>query len=69
MRFKYKFPKPWVSYFFKIVLQALNLDQGSRILNVDDELQSDLVCGNETRRNSEQKKHAVTIDNKLKFVT
>ena len=37
---------------------------------VDDELETNLVCGNETLKNSKQEKVlGVTIDNKLNFAT
>ena len=40
------------------------------LLGVDDELQTNLVCGNETLENSKQEKVlGVTIDNKLNFAT
>ena len=52
-----------------MILQFLNPDKCKRVLDADYELQIDLNCGNETRRNSKKKKHAVTIDNNLKFVT
>ena len=40
------------------------------LLGVDDELQTNLVCGNETLKNSKQEKVlGVTIDNKLNFAT
>ena len=40
------------------------------LLGVHDELQTNLVCGNETLKNSKQKKVlGVTIDNKLNFAT
>ena len=39
-------------------------------LGVDNELQTNLVCGNETLKNSKQEKVlGVTIDNKLNFAT
>ena len=38
------------------------------LLGVDDELQTNLVCGNETFKNSKHEKvFGVTIDNKLNF--
>ena len=52
-----------------MILQVLNQDKCKRVLDADDELQIDLNWRNETHRNSKRKKHAVTIDNKLKFVT
>ena len=40
----------------------------SMLLGVDDELQTNLVCGNETLKNSKQEKIlGVSIDNKLKI--
>ena len=40
------------------------------LLGVDDELQTNLVCGNQTLKNSKQEKIIwVTIDNKLNFAT
>ena len=40
------------------------------LLAVDDELQTNLVCGNATLKNSKQEKVlGVTIDNKLNFAT
>ena len=40
------------------------------LLGVDDELQTNLVCGNETLKNSEEEKVlGVTIHNKLNFAT
>ena len=40
------------------------------LLGVDDDLQTNLVCGNETLKNSKQEKVlGVTIDNKLNFKT
>ena len=40
------------------------------LLGVDDELQTNLVCGNKTFKNSKQEKVlGVTIDNKLNFAT
>ena len=40
------------------------------LLGVDDELQTNLVCGNKTFKNSKQEKVlGVTIDNKLNFKT
>ena len=38
------------------------------LLGVDDELQTNLVCGNETLQNSKQEKVlGITIENKLNF--
>ena len=50
---------------------VLNPDKCSfMVLGVDDELQTNLVCGNETLKNSKQEKVlGVTIDNKLNFAT
>ena len=40
------------------------------LLGVDDELQTNLVCGNESLKNSKQEKVlGVTIDNKVNFET
>ena len=40
------------------------------LLSFDDELQTNLVCGNKTLKNSKQEKVLrVTIDNKLNFAT
>ena len=40
------------------------------LLGVDDELQTNLVCGNETLKNSKHEKAlGATIDNKLNFAT
>ena len=40
------------------------------LLGVDDELQTNLVCGNETLKKGKQEKVlGVTIDNKLNFAT
>ena len=49
----------------------LNPDKYSFMLStVDDEFQTNLLCGNETLKNSKQEKIlVVTIDNKLNFVT
>ena len=49
----------------------LNPDKYSFMLStVDDEFQTNLLCGNETLKNSKQEKVlGVTIDNKLNFVT
>ena len=48
---------------------VLNTDKCSfMLLGVDDELQTNLVCGNETLKNSKQEKVlGVTIDKKLNF--
>ena len=50
---------------------VLNPDKCSfMLLGIDDELQTKLVCGNETLKNSKQEKVlGVTIDNKLNFAT
>ena len=50
---------------------VLNLDKCYfMLLGVDDKLQNNLVCGNETLKNSKQEKViGVTIDNKLIFAT
>ena len=49
----------------------LNPDKYSFMLStVDDEFQTNLLCGNETLKSSKQEKIlGVTIDNKLNFVT
>ena len=40
------------------------------LLDADDELQTDLVCGNKTRKSSKQEKvFGVTIDNQLNFAS
>ena len=50
---------------------VLNPDKCSfMLLGVDDELQTNLVCGNETLKNSKQENVlGVTINNKLYFAT
>ena len=50
---------------------VLNPDKWSfMLLGVVDELQTNLVCGNETLKNSKQEKVlGVTVDNKLNFAT
>ena len=50
---------------------VLNPDKCSfMLLGVDDELQTNLVCGNETPKSSKQEKVlGVTINNKLSFAT
>ena len=50
---------------------VLNSDKCSFVLlGVDDELQTNLVCGNETLKNSKQETIlGVTIDNKFNFAT
>ena len=50
---------------------VLNPDKCSfMLLGVDDELQTNVICGNETLKNSKQEKIlVVTIDNKLNFAT
>ena len=50
---------------------VLNPDKCSFVLlGVDDEFQTNLVCANETLKNSKQEKVlGVTIDNKLNFAT
>ena len=50
---------------------VFNPDKSSfLLLGFDDELQTNLVCGNETLKNSKQKKVlGVTINNKLYFAT
>ena len=67
-----------LSHDFTILLKwfynnfmVLNPDKCSfMLLGVDDELQTNLVCGNETLKNSKQEKLlGATIDNKLNFST
>ena len=50
---------------------VLNHDKcSSMLLGVDNVLQTNLVCGNETLKNSKQEKVlGVTIDNTLNFAT
>ena len=52
-------------------VSIVNPDKCSFMLfGADDELQTKLVCGNETLKNSKQEKVlGVTIDNKLNFAT
>ena len=58
-----------LSKWFYNNFMVLNPDKCSfMLLGVDDELQTNLVCGNETLKNSKQKKVlGVTINNKLYF--
>ena len=60
-----------LSQWFYNNFMVLNPDKCSfMLLGVDDEFQTNLVCGNETLKNSKQEKVlGVTIDNKLKFKT
>ena len=60
-----------LSKWFYNNFMVLNPDKYSFILlGIDDELQTNLVCGNETLKNSKQEKVlGVTIDNKLNFAT
>ena len=60
-----------LSKWFHNNFMVLNPDKCSfMLLGVDDELQTNLVCGNETLKNSKQEKVlGVTIDNKLNFAT
>ena len=60
-----------LSKWFHSNFMVLNPDKCSFILlGVDDELQTNLVCENETLKNSKQEKVlGVTIDNKLNFAT
>ena len=60
-----------LSKWFYNNFMVLNPDKYSFILlGIDDELQTNLVCGNETLKNSKQEKVlVVTIDNKLNFAT
>ena len=57
------------SFFFST--ERVNPDKCSfMLLGVEDELQTNLVCGNETLKNSKQKKVlGVTIGNKFNFAT
>ena len=58
-----------LSKWFYNNFMVLNPDKCSfMLLRVDDELQTNLLCGNETLKNSKQeKKLGVTIDSKLNF--
>ena len=48
---------------------VLNPDECFMLLCVDDDLQTNLVCGNETLKNSKQEKVLVfTIHNKLNLI-
>ena len=60
-----------LSEWFYNNFMVLNPDKCSfMLLGVDDELQTNLACGNETLKNSKQEKVlGVTIDNKLNFKT
>ena len=60
-----------LSKWFYHNFMVLNSDKYSfMLLGVDDEFQTNLVCGNETLKNSKQEKLlGVTIDNKLNFAT
>ena len=60
-----------LSKWFYNNFMVLNPDKCSfMLLGVDDELQTNLVCGNETLKNSKQEKVlGVTIEKKLKFAT
>ena len=60
-----------LSKWFYNNFMVLNPDKCSfMLLGVDDELQTNLVCGNEILENSIQEKVlGVTIDNKLNFAT
>ena len=60
-----------LSQWFYNNFMVLNPDKCSfMLLGVDDEFQTNLVCGNETLKNSKQEKVlGVTIDNKLNFKT
>ena len=59
------------SKWFYNNFMVLNPDKCSFMLvGVDDELQTNLVCGNETLKKSKQEKVlGITIDNKLNFAT
>ena len=60
-----------LSKWFYNNFMVLNPDKCSfMLLGADDELQTNLVCGNETLKNSKQEKVlGVTIGNKLNFLT
>ena len=60
-----------LSQWFYNNFMVLNPDKCSfMLLGVDDELQTNLVCGNKTLKNGKQEKVlGVTIDNKLNFTT
>ena len=60
-----------LSKWFYNNFMVLNPDKSSfMLLGVDDELQTNLVCGNETLQKGKQEKVlGVTIDNKLNFAT
>ena len=60
-----------LSKWFYNNFMVLNPDKCSfMLLGVDDELQTNLVCGNETLKNSKQENVlGVTINNKLYFAT
>ena len=60
-----------LSKWFCNNFMVLNPDKCSfMLLGADDELQTNLVCGNETLKNSKQEKVlGVTIDKKLNFST
>ena len=60
-----------LSKWFYNNFMDLNPDKCSfMLLVVDDELQTNLVCGNETLKKGKQEKVlGVTIDNKLNFAT
>ena len=59
------------SKWFHNNFMVLNPDKCAfMLLGVDDELQTNLACGNETLKNSKQEKVVgVTIDNKLSLAT
>ena len=59
-----------LSKWFHNNFMVLNPDKCSfMLLGVDDELQTNLVCGNETPKNKQEKVLGVTIDIKLNFAT
>ena len=60
-----------LSKWFYNNFMVLNSDKCCfMLLDADDELQTNLVCGNETLKNSKQEKLLrVTMDNKLYFAT
>ena len=52
---------------FPIISWFLIQINASLLSGADDEFQNDLVCGNETNKNRQEKVLAVTIHNKLNF--
>ena len=58
-----------LSKWFYNNVMVLNPDECFMLLGVDDDLQTNLVCGNETLKNSKQEKVLVfTIHNKLNLI-